>query len=247
MLKENQETICGNRDVRVEELFPNSYKDGVTHMYICMEPGAVYKPDLYEDKIVIISVSKGRGYITDTKDAYNIEEICFYFPEFKKTPYQIHSITKMECIITVIEMNEWDRKLYDHTRDRLPLFRTVSKCSRIDECFRTPGTFSFDVLGPHQLGRISVGAVLAANGEGTKVTCDPYATEWLFFADETDANMTINGRNLNVGTGEFFMISPDEKYSIFSKEKKCANHIWIKHFTRPRDFKINPMPSHFNH
>ncbi len=230
-----------------EELLPGTYEGGITHYLIRMDEGTTYSPKQYADKVVVVSFGKGRGYITDTKDAYNIEEISFYFPEFNKTPYTIHAITALECVLSVVRLNEWDQKLYEHTRDRLPLFRTFSKCSRIDEDFRTPGTVSRDVLGPHQLGRIAVGAVFAQNKNGTMANKDPYAIQWLYFTGQTDAVFTKGGLTRAVKSGEFIAIAPGEEYSIFSKEGTEAGFIWIKHFTRERDFKINPMPTKFNH
>ncbi len=232
---------------RMKEILPGCYTGGIKHYRVQLEAGAVYEPETYPDKIVLLVFGKGRGYITDTKDAYNVEELSFYFPEFDRTPYKVHAITDLEFIMHVIKLNEWDQKLYDHTRDRLPLFRVFSKCSRIDEEFQTENTVSRDVLGPHQLGRIAVGGVCAQDGGGTKMTCDPYATQWFYFYGRTDCELIIEGTKRQIKAGEFVMIRPGEKYSVLAEKSADVCYVWLKHFTRERDFKINPMPTHFNH
>ena len=48
---------------------------------------------------------KGRGYVTDTKEAHNITELSFYLPNFDQDPFTIHAIEDMEFIMSVVEMN----------------------------------------------------------------------------------------------------------------------------------------------
>ncbi len=238
--------VYDEQGVNCYELLPGIYTGGVRNYRISMEAETAFTPLMQKDRLVLLIFGMGRGYITDAKDAYNIEELCFYFPDFDKTPYTIHSITSMEFIMSVIELNEWDWKLYGHTRNRLPLFRTISKCSRMDEDCMTPETDSRDILGTHQLGRIIVGSVRAEDG-GTVNAKDIYTTQWIYCVGKSDFCLTVDRESQRVQSGDFFMLQPGVRHSLVAESEKEVYYVWLKQFIREKDFKINPMPTHFNH
>ena len=140
-----------------KEALPGTYEGGIRNYKCFLKAGCQVEPEMYEDKLVLFFFGKGTGYITDQKGAYSIEELCFYVPEFNRTPYAVHATGDMEFMMCVVDMNQWDWKVYNASHVRLPFFRTVSKCIKYDQDCKGPHTTSWFVLTGQQLGRIMVG------------------------------------------------------------------------------------------
>ena len=111
----------------IEELLPGTYGGGIRSFRCSLKAGSDYNPELYGDKTAILFFGMGRGYLTDEKDAYQIEELSFYAPDFDNNPYTIHAIEDMEFVMSIVEMNEWDWEVYHASHARLPFFRPISK------------------------------------------------------------------------------------------------------------------------
>ena len=65
----------------------------LVHGYKCvLKAGHDVKPKTYKDKTVVFIFSYGKGYITTSQKAYNIEDVCFFVPDFDHDTYTIHAV-----------------------------------------------------------------------------------------------------------------------------------------------------------
>ena len=104
---------------------------------------------------------KGRGYVTDTKEAHNITELSFYLPDFDHSPFEIHAIDDMEFIMSVVDTEPVGiRNVFDHSHIHLPLLLKSTQMGQVyDQDCKGPNTTSWLVVGPGQMGRILMGVV----------------------------------------------------------------------------------------
>ena len=72
--RRNAHIIYDENGFAVSELLPGTYKGGIRNYRCNLQSGKCYSPKLYRDKIVILMFGKGRGYITDTKDAFGVKD-----------------------------------------------------------------------------------------------------------------------------------------------------------------------------
>jgi len=226
------------------EALPGTYEGGIRNFKCFLKAGCQVSPEMYADKLVLFFFGKGRAYITDQRDAYAIEELCFYAPEFDQNSYAIHAIEDMEFMMCVVEMNEWDWKVYNGSHVRLPFFNTVSKCIKYDQDCKGPNTTSWFVLIGQQLGRIMVG-VVRANGEGTKEKGHPAVEQWNYCVGDSDFMMTVDGETIRHQAGEWSYIPAGLDHDLVAEPGKEVYYVWFEHFTKERDFIVKPLPEGF--
>ena len=223
------------------ELLPGTYEGGIRNFRCSLKAGSQYSPALYKDKTVILFFGMGRGYVIDEKDAYNIEELSFYVPEFDKTPYTVHAAEDMEFVLSVVEMNQWDWEVYNASHARLPFFRPISKCSVYDQSCKGPKTSSWNVLQGKQLGRIMIGAVRAV-GDGTREKGHKAEHQWNYCVGNSDFNLTVGDETVGTVAGDWSFVPAGEDHSLVSEEGKEAYYVWFEHFAKEKDFIVKPAP-----
>ena len=101
---------CDENGFFQTEVLAGSYDGGVRNYKCFLKAGCEISPKLYHDETVVYMFGKGRGYVTDTKEAHNITELSFYLPNFDVDPFTIHAVDDMEFIMSVVEMNPWDKE-----------------------------------------------------------------------------------------------------------------------------------------
>ena len=227
-----------------KEALPGTYEGGIRNYKCFLKAGCQVEPEMYEDKLVLFFFGKGTGYITDQKGAYSIEELCFYVPEFNRTPYAVHATGDMEFMMCVVDMNQWDWKVYNASHVRLPFFRTVSKCIKYDQDCKGPHTTSWFVLTGQQLGRIMVGAVRAV-GEGTAEKGHPAVEQWNYCVGDSDFELTVDGETRPHRSGEWSYVPAGLDHSLMAEPGKEVYYVWFEHFTKEKDCIVKPLPENF--
>ena len=90
--------IARNEDITIKykedgffmtEVLAGSYDGGIRNYKCFLRAGSEIRPALYREETVVYMFGKGRGYITDTKEAHNITELSFYLPNFDQDPFTI--------------------------------------------------------------------------------------------------------------------------------------------------------------
>ncbi len=225
----------------IKELLPGTYEGGIRNFRCSLKAGCDYRPELYGDKTVILFFGMGRGYLTDEKAAYPIEELSFYAPDFDKNPYTVHAIEDMEFVMSLVEMNEWDWEVYHASHARLPFFRPISKCSIYDQSCKGEGVSSWNVLQGRQLGRIMIG-VVRSMGDGTRENGHPAVHQWNYCLGNSDFNLTVGEETIPAKAGDWSFVPAGEDHALVAEEGKEAYYVWFEHFAKEKDFIVKPDP-----
>ena len=225
------------------ELLPGTYDGGIRNYKCFLKSGSEIKPELYTDKTVLFFFGFGKGYLTDAEAAYNIREVAFYAPYFDKCPYTIHAVEDMEYIMSIVELNEWDKNALSKSQTYLPMFKSYSDCPRYRQDCKGPNTESRNVLLPGQLGRVILGTVKAI-GEGTIEKGHPAVHQWNYCLGNSDFNLIVDGGEpVRHVAGEFSFIPAGPDHSLVADPGKEVFYIWYEQYVREKDFLIKPLPN----
>ena len=221
------------------ELLPGTYEGGIRNYKCFLKAGSCVAPELHGDDTILVMLGKGKGYITSARNVFSVTEPSFYAPNFDKEPYVIHAVEDMEFVYSVVERNEWDKKLYDACHVRLPFFLPYSKGTVYDQDCKGPHTTSWSILGPKQLGRIMVGVVRAV-GEGTVEKGHPRVEQWNYSLGDSDFTLTVdNGTPVAHKAGEWSYVPAGWDHALVAKPGKEVFYVWYEHYTREKDFCVS--------
>lgn len=222
----------------MSELLPGSYEGGIRNYKCFLKAGCQVSPDLYKNETVILMFGKGKGYIYSQKEMHNITELSFYAPNFDHETYSIYASEDMEFVMSVVEMNQWDKEVFDSCHARLPFFIKLSDAVKYDQDCKGQNTTSWHILSPKMLGRIMIGVVRAV-GEGTIEKGHPKVHQWNYCVGNADFNMTVADCpvvNHKAGDWSFIPAGPD--HSLVADPGKEVFYVWYEHYTREKDFCI---------
>ena len=226
----------------MSELLPGTYAGGV-HNYKCfLKAGCKVSPKLYAEETVLLFFGKGKGCITTEKELYNITEVAFFAPDFDHLPYSIYAMEDMEYVLSIVEMNKWDKQLYAACHVRLPFFTLLCDAVIYDQDCKGPNTTSWHILSPKQLGRIMVGVVRAI-GEGTVEKGHPKVEQWNYCLGAADFKLIVDGEEpVNHKTGDWSYIPAGYDHSLVADMGKEVFYVWYEHFVREKDFCVALAP-----
>lgn len=224
------------------ELLPGTYEGGIRNYKCFLKAGCEISPELRRDETVLLMFGKGRGYVRSAKGVHNITELAFYVPDFDKDVYTIHGYDDMEFVISIIEMNEWDRELYQSCHVRLPFFTLYSNAIIYDQDCKGANTSSWWILSPKQLGRIMVG-VVKGNGGGTVEEGHSRVAQWNYCIGETDFNMTVEDEPVvRHRGGDWSYVVAGYDHSLVAEPGKELFYVWYEHYIREKDFCVSLAP-----
>jgi len=243
--------IARKEDIKVDfdangysciELLPGTYDGGVRNYMCHLKAGSEVSPQMYADKTVVFFFGQGKGYVTDAEAAYNITELSFYAPNFDKSPYRIHAVDEMEYVMSVIDLNEWDRQIIAENHTYLPFFRSHSDCPRYVQDCKGPNTEARTVFSTKQLGRILAGTT-SAIGEGTREEGHPAVHQWNYCVGNSDFNMIVDhGDPIPHKAGEWSFIPAGPDHDLVADPGKEVFYVWFEHFAREKDFIVKLLP-----
>lgn len=222
----------------MSELLAGTYEGGIRNYKCFLKAGCEVSPNLCKEDTVLLMFGKGTGYIYSKNDMHNISELSFYAPDFDKEPYTIHAIQDMEFILSIVEMNQWDKELFEASHVRLPFFLQVSDAVKYDQDCKGPHTTSWHILSPKMLGRIMVG-VVRAEGEGTTEKGHPKVHQWNYCVGNSDFSLTVDDcPAVNHRTGDWSFIPAGPDHALVAEPGKEVYYVWYEHYTREKDFCI---------
>lgn len=221
------------------ELLPGTYQGGIRNYKCWLKAGCTVSPALRAEDTVLVMFGKGKGYVTSQRNLFNVTEPSFYAPDFDHEAYTVHALEDMEFVYSVIERNEWDKKLYDACHVRLPFFLPYSQGTVYDQDCKGPHTTSWFILGPKQLGRIMVGVVRAV-GEGTVEKGHPRVEQWNYCLGNADFTLKVdNEAAVRHVAGEWSYVPAGWDHSLVAEPGKEVFYVWFEHYTREKDFCVS--------
>ncbi len=220
------------------ELLPGTYDGGIRNYKCWLKEGCEKALALHAEDTVLLMFGKGKGYIESEKNMFRITEPSFYAPNFDREPYTIHALEDMEFIVSVIEMNEWDKQKYNECHVRMPFFMKYTDGAVYDQDCKGLHTTSWSILGREQIGRIMLGVVRAI-GEGTIEKGHPKVEQWNYCLGNSDFTLKVGDGSVQPHrTGEWSYVPAGLDHALVAEPGKEVFYVWFEHFTRERDFCV---------
>ena len=131
--------------------------DQACFAHCALQPGHSITPDVYSvtEHNQLFFFTKGKGYITTPRQAWNINEPGVFVPEFDTERFTItcsaDSKEPLEFLHIVTELNDYDKTCLVESRMVLPRFRTISQGWTYDEDFKDNSVTTSMMLLEHPL------------------------------------------------------------------------------------------------
>lgn len=199
-----------------------------------LAPGCSWSPPLYsmEEKQQLFLFSKGTGYITTPRKAFNISEVSVFVPEFDQEPFQIHGASNSDCPLEFLHieavMSEYDQTTMRESRMALPRFRGLSEAWAYEEDFKGPGTTSVMLLEHRNLGRLSMGATL---GQGPTYVGEHIHNEleqWYYVLPGSRFTYTAEGEEVLMQAGDLSYTIQGSRHGSKTEEGEQFDYIWFE-------------------
>ena len=224
------------------EVLPGNFK-GHHHYKVYLKAGTTYVPtQTYTDKTVLYIFGAGKGYVATEENRYNINnELCFYVADLDNGKYAIHAVTDMEFMHLVVDMNEYDLKIYSEFHYKLPYFRALSQCPQYIQDCKGPTTESWSVLPGKIVGRVSLGVCRAVGREGVdEGTIEKGHTgvhQWNYCLGDSDFRLKVQGSDeIICHSGDWSFIPAGLDHSMIpSAPGKELFYVWFEQYTRKTD------------
>lgn len=220
------------------EVLPGNFK-GHHHYKLNLQAGATYQPaEKYSDKTVIYIFGMGKGYVCTPKNSYNINELAFFVADLDGGDYDIHAVTDMDIMRLVVDMNDYDKKIYSECHYRLPFFASVSNCPEYVQDCKGPTTHNWMILPGRNVGRVSLGVCRAIGQEGVdEGTIEKGHTgvhQWNYCLGNSDFKLKVQDNDeITCHGGDWSFIPAGQDHSMIpSAPGKELYYVWFEQYTR---------------
>jgi len=223
------------------EVLSNVY-NGVQTFRCVLKAGSVASPKCYGEKLQVLCITNGSGYIATPKKAFNIDELCFFIANLDE-PYTIHAATDIQITKFIVDLTENDKATFNKSHVVLPFFRKNSECVEYWQSCKGPNTRSWAVLVGRQLTRTLFGVVKASgDGEGTIEKGHPAVAQWSVILDDSELTYTVENESIDLSSGDIGYVTAGLDHSLVTKNGKQANYIWFEHYVLDKDYiVVNPQ------
>jgi hypothetical protein len=213
-----------------EELHPGEDVADVKFFRCSLKAGCNVSPVLDSNKIVILVFNGKEGYVTTGDELLRISKPAFFAPDFDRTPYTVHAVEDIEFIMGVFGMNKWDMEFYKDWHLRFPFFSLYSDGVQYDQDCKLPGTKSWSIIQPFQIGHISIGVVRAVGG-GTNEKGHRILHQWNYCLGNSDFELTVDDDDpIPQKPGDWSFISAGRDHKLLAAPGKEVFYVWIEYF-----------------
>lgn len=199
-----------------------------------LHPGANWSPELFgvKQQQQLFLFSKGTGYITTPKRAFNIKEVSVFVPNFDTEPFEIHaaddSLSDLEFLHIETVMSDYDKTCMRESRMSLPRFRGVSEGWTYEELIKGPGTKSVMLLEHRNLGRLSMGATLGAGPSYVGEHVHNELEQWSYVLPGSGFTYTAEGEELHLTGGDLSYTRRGSKHGSKAAPGETFDYIWFE-------------------
>lgn len=199
-----------------------------------LKPGCKIVPDLYSvtEHNQLFIFTKGKGFITTPRTAFNITEVSVFVPEFNKETFEIHasidSEGPLEFLHIVTELNDYDKSCLVESRMTLPRFRGLSQAWTYEEDFKEPGTKSLMLIEHRNLGRLSMGAVLGKGPSTVGQHIHNELVQWYFPLPGSSFTYTAGGEEVHMSGGDLSYTPCGFYHGSTAAEGEVFDYIWFE-------------------
>lgn len=229
-IAKNDVPVFNNDGLSFREVLQGTHP--LVRVYRCtLQAGHTTVPELVKNRMLFYCFIQGKGYIACRDRAYNVEEPCFFIPDFANQNYLIRAAaaTDLEYVVFDVDMLQSDRIFFEDTHYLTPWFKTLSACEAYDQTCKGPNTLSYMVLNGRIMGRILCG-VCFSEGGGTKEKGHPAVDQWNVTLPGADFTLYVENEEVHHGPLEVSYVKAGLDHGLVAEPGKKVAYIWFEHF-----------------
>ena len=180
-------------------------------------------------------ITSGRGYITTSQKAYNIEEVSYFFASLEED-FVIHAATDLEYTKFTVDLTDVDMVNYGKSHLMLPLFRKESDLLVYAQNVEIGKTLQKSVVVGKQMIRVIVGSNYADENSGFYEIGHNAVAQWNVCHGGCDIQMTVNGQEIRQQAGDLSYIEAGLPHGSIANPGKCLQYIYFELYVKPEGF-----------
>ena len=204
-------------------------------IFIALQPGCSITPDVYSvtEHNQLFIFTKGKGYVTTPRQAWNIKEPGVFVPEFDTERFTItcsaDSRQPLEFLHIITELSDYDKNCLVESRMVLPRFRGISEGWTYDEDFKDNDTTTSIMLLEHRnLGRLSMGCVRGTGPIEIGQHIHNELAQWYFPLPGSEFIYTAGGEEVKMTGGDLSFTPTGFWHGSKVEAGKQCDYIWFE-------------------
>ena len=209
--------------------------DQARFAHCALQPGHSITPDVYSvtEHNQLFIFTKGKGYVTTPREAWNVTEPGVFVPEFDTERFTIicsaDSKQPLEFLHIITELNGYDKTCLVESRMVLPRFRTISQGWTYDEDFKDNSvTTSMMLLEHRNLGRLSMGCVKGCGPIEIGQHIHNELAQWYFPLPGSEFIYTAGGEEVHMTGGDLSFTPTGFWHGSKGEAGKKCDYIWFE-------------------
>ena len=203
--------------------------------HCALQPGCSITPEVYSvtEHNQLFIFTKGKGYVTTPRQAWNIREPGVFVPEFDAERFTItcsaDSKQPLEFLHIITELSDYDKTCLVESRMVLPRFRGISEGWTYDEDFKDNDTTTSIMLLEHRnLGRLSMGCVRGTGPIEIGQHIHNELAQWYFPLPGSEFIYTAGGEEVKMTGGDLSFTPTGFWHGSKVEAGRQCDYIWFE-------------------
>ena len=203
--------------------------------HCALQPGCSITPEVYSvtEHNQLFIFTKGKGYVTTPRQAWNIREPGVFVPEFDAERFTItcsaDSKQPLEFLHIITELSDYDKTCLVESRMVLPRFRGISEGWTYDEDFKDNDTTTSIMLLEHRnLGRLSMGCFLGTGPNEIGQHIHNELEQWYIMLPGASFTYTAEDEKIHVEGGDITFTPHGSHHGSECAEGERFAYVWFE-------------------
>ena len=208
--------------------------DQARFAHCALQSGHSITPDVYSvtEHNQLFIFTKGKGYVTTPRQAWNVTEPGVFVPEFDSERFTItcsaDSKQPLEFLHIVTELNDYDKTCLREAHMSLPRFRGVSEAWHYKENFTGADIQQMMLLEHRNLGRLSMGANFGTGPNYIGQHIHNELEQWYIMLPGASFTYTAENEKIHVQGGDITYTPHGSHHGSECAEGEKFAYVWFE-------------------
>lgn len=208
--------------------------DQARFAHCALQSGHSITPDVYSvtEHNQLFIFTKGKGYVTTPRQAWNVTEPGVFVPEFDSERFTItcsaDSKQPLEFLHIVTELNDYDKTCLREAHMSLPRFRGVSEAWHYKENFTGADIQQMMLLEHRNLGRLSMGANFGTGPNYIGQHIHNELEQWYIMLPGASFTYTAENEKVHVQGGDITYTPHGSHHGSECAEGEKFAYVWFE-------------------
>ena len=208
--------------------------DQARFAHCALQSGHSITPDVYSvtEHNQHFIFTKGKGYVTTPRQAWNVTEPGVFVPEFDSERFTItcsaDSKQPLEFLHIVTELNDYDKTCLREAHMSLPRFRGVSEAWHYKENFTGADIQQMMLLEHRNLGRLSMGANFGTGPNYIGQHIHNELEQWYIMLPGASFTYTAENEKVHVQGGDITYTPHGSHHGSECAEGEKFAYVWFE-------------------